>query len=167
MAGTTSAEMIWIREAVLDDISAIARVHMQADWDTYYPLFGSKAWAIERGESECRWRRAVSNSDILLVASDGHLVIGLGHAGGDRIGALYVLRSYQRRGIGRALLTCLLAALSKRGVAEARFDVAVANVNAIEFYRAAGAHPIGRCINRDPRGDTESLVFAIPTAAAS
>jgi GNAT superfamily N-acetyltransferase len=36
----------------------------------------------------------------------------------------FVLRSYQRRGIGRALLTRLLAAMNKRGVAEARFDVA-------------------------------------------
>jgi GNAT superfamily N-acetyltransferase len=166
MAGTMSGEMIQIREAALDDIPAIARVHVQADWDTYSGLFGSHAWALEPGESECRWRRALRDGDVLLVASDGDGIIGLGHARGDRIGALYLLRSYQRRGIGRALLTRLLAALNKRGVGEARFDVVAINVNAIRFYRAVGAYPIGRCINRDPRGDTEDLVFVIPTATA-
>jgi ribosomal protein S18 acetylase RimI-like enzyme len=165
MAGTT-AELIEIRKATLDDIPAMARVHVQADWDTYSALFGSRAWALELGESECRLRRVLCDGDILLVASDGDPIIGLGHAGGNRISALNLLHSHQRRGIGRALLASLLAALNKRGVAEARFDVAAINVNAIRFYRAVGAYPIGRCINRDPRGDTEDLVFAIPTATA-
>ena len=158
--------MIQIREAALDDIPAIARVHVQADWETYSALFGSQACALEVGASECRWRRALRDGDILLVACNGEGIIGLGHAGGDRIGALYLLRSYQRRGIGRALLTRLLAALNERGVAEARFDVVAANARAISFYCAAGVHPIGRCIHRDPRGDSEDLVFAIATAAA-
>jgi GNAT superfamily N-acetyltransferase len=108
--------MIRIREAALDDVPAIARVHVQADWDTYSALLGSQARALDLGESEDRWRRALRDGDILLVASDGDAIVGLGHAGGDRIGALYLLRSYQRRGIGRALLTRLLAALNERGI---------------------------------------------------
>ena len=161
------AEMIEIREAAPDDIPAIAWVHVQADWDTYSALFGVQAYALELGESEGRWRRALEEGDILLVASDGAGIIGLGHARGDRIGALYLLRAYQRRGIGRALLMRLLAVLNQRGVAEARFDVVALNENAIRFYRALGAYPVGRRINRDPRGDTEDLVFAIPTAPTS
>ena len=101
------------------------------------------------------------------MASDGTEIIGLGHARGDRIGALYLLRAYQRRGIGRALLTRLLAGLNQRGVAEARFDVVAINENAIRFYRALGAYPVGRCINRDSRGDTEDLIFAMPTTPTS
>lgn len=159
--------MIEIREAALDDIPAIARVHVQADWDTYSALFGARAYALELGESECRWRRALQEGDMLLVASNGTGIIGLGHARGDRIGALYLLRSYQRRGIGRALLTRLLTALNQRGVAEARFDVVAINVDAIRFYQALGAYPVGRCINHDPRGDTEDLVFAISTAPSN
>jgi len=57
----------------------------------------------------------------------------------------------------------LLAELNKRGVALAHFDVVAVNVNAISFYRVLGAYPIGRSLNRDPRGDSEDLVFAIPT----
>jgi ribosomal protein S18 acetylase RimI-like enzyme len=155
--------MIKIREAVLDDVPAIVRVHVQADWDTYSALFGSQAYALEPGESELRWRRAIGDGDILLVASDGIEIVGLGHARGDRIGALYLLRSHQRRGIGKALLTHLLASLKELSVAEARFDVVAINDNAIAFYRAHGAYPVGRSVNRDARGDTEDLVFAIST----
>ena len=159
--------MLQIREAVFDDVPAIARVHVQADWDTYSALFGSHAYALEPDESEFRWRRALGEGDILLTAMAGADIVGFGHARGDRIGALYLLRSHLRRGLGRALLTRLLAALEKRGVREARFDVVAINENAIAFYRAHGAYLVGRCINSDVRGDTEDLMFAIPTTSAT
>jgi ribosomal protein S18 acetylase RimI-like enzyme len=157
------SEVIKIREAVLDDVPAIVRVHVQADWDTYSALFGSQAYALEQSESELRWRRAIGDGDILLVASDGIEIVGLGHARGDRICALYLLRSHQRRGIGKALLTHLLASLKELNVAEARLDVVAINDDAIAFYHAHGAYPVGRSVNRDARGDTEDLVFAIST----
>jgi len=162
----TRAEMFQIRDAVFDDVPAIARVHVRADWDTYSALFGSQAYALEPDESEIRWRRALGERDILLVAVDGLDIVGFGHARGNRIGALYLLRTHQRRGIGKALLIHLLAALRQLGVSEALLDVVAMNENAIAFYRASGACPIGRCISRDPRGDTEDLVFAIPTTLA-
>ena len=145
------------------DVLAIAQVHVQTDWDTFSALFGSRAYKLEAGESELRWRRALSDSDILLVASDGVKIVGFGHARGNRIGALYVLRSHQRRGIGRQLFKSLLATLRELGIAEARFDVVAINDNAVAFYRAHGACPIDRSINRDARGDTEDLVFAVST----
>ena len=40
-------EMIKIHEAVLDDVPAIVRVNVQADWDTYSALFGSQVYALE------------------------------------------------------------------------------------------------------------------------
>src|SRR5262249_36581431 len=116
------AKMVEIREAALDDVPAIARVHVQADWDTYSVLFGSQAYALELGESECRWRRALEEGDMLLVASDGAEIIGLGHAREDRIGALYLLRSYQRGGVGRALLARLLAQLTPPPATPTPFD---------------------------------------------
>jgi ribosomal protein S18 acetylase RimI-like enzyme len=155
--------MIEIREATYDDITAIARVHVQTDWETYSALLGSEAYKIDLGESERRWRRALQEGDTLLVANDRSEIVGLGHAGKNEIGALYLLRPYQRRGIGKALLLRLLTKLDEQGVAEARFDVAPANLNAISFYKSLGAYPIGRSINSTPRGAIEELVFAIPT----
>ena len=158
--------MIQIREATPADIPEIARVHARADWETYSTLFGAAAYALDVVECERRWRRALRDGGVLLVAVEGGVIVGLGHAYANRIGALYLLASHQRRGIGRAMLERLLQALCERGVTEAQFDVVAVNAGAISFYRAQGARPVGRLINRDPRGDTEDLVFAIATGPA-
>jgi len=158
--------MIEIRGATLEDVPGIARVHAQADWETYAPLFGAHAYRLDVAECEQRWRRALRDGGVLLVATDRGVMVGLGHAYADRIGALYLLAAYRRRRIGKAMLGRLLQALHERGVVEARFDVVALNAAAIAFYRAQGARQVGRCTNTDPRGDTEDLIFAIATAKA-
>ena len=158
--------MIETRRATLEDVSNIARVHAKADWETYAPLFGARAFALNVAECEQRWRQALRDGGVLLVATAGGVIVGLGHAYADCLGALYLLAAYRRRGIGSAMLARLLQALHERGIAEARFDVVAVNAQAIAFYRAQGARPVGRCTNRDPRGSTEDLIFAIPTAKA-
>jgi ribosomal protein S18 acetylase RimI-like enzyme len=157
-------EMIEIREATVGDVPAIAEVHVKADWDTYAPLFGAEAYKLTVAESEDRWRQALEGGGLLLVATDRGVIIGLGHACAGRIDALYLLSAYHRRGIGKALLAGLLRFLQERGVSEAQLDVVTVNANAIAFYRTQGARQIGRRINKDPRGDTENLIFAISTA---
>jgi GNAT superfamily N-acetyltransferase len=156
--------MIEIRGATLEDVPHIARVHAKADWETYAPLFGAQAYALDVAELEQRWRKALRDGGVLLVAADGGVIVGLGHAYAERIGALYLLAAYRRQGIGRAILSRLLQALREWGISEARFDVVAVNAEAIAFYSAQGARPVGRCTNRDPRGDTQDLIFAIPTA---
>jgi GNAT superfamily N-acetyltransferase len=105
-----------------------------------------------------------------LAGHDPNAVEDRGHHGrparrcrNSRMGALYVLRSHQRRGVGRVLFTRLLATLRERGIAEACFYVVAINDKAIPFYRAHGAYPIDISINWDARGDTEDLVFAVST----
>jgi len=44
--------MIEIRGATLEDVPDIARVHAKADWETYAPLFGAQAYALEVAECE-------------------------------------------------------------------------------------------------------------------
>jgi GNAT superfamily N-acetyltransferase len=131
--------MIDIREAISDDVPLIARVHAKADWETYAPLFGAQAYALEVGECEERWRQALRDGAVLLVATDADTIVGFGHACGDRIGALYLLPAYHRRGIGSALLARLLQALHERGVTQVQFHVVAVNAAAIAFYSARGA----------------------------
>jgi ribosomal protein S18 acetylase RimI-like enzyme len=158
--------MIEIRRATPTDVPDIARVHAKADWETYAALFGAQAYPLDVVECEQRWLRALRDGGVLLVATDRGVIVGLGHAYADRIGALYLLAAYRRRRIGKAMLGRLLQALHERGIAQARFDVVAINAAAIAFYRAHGARPVGRCTNKDPRGDTEDLIFAIATAKA-
>lgn len=159
-----SRDMVEIRQATSEDIPAIAQVHVKSDWDTYAPLFGAEAYMLTIAESEDRWRRALESGGMLLVATDENSIVGLGHACADRIDALYLLSTCRRRGIGKAIFWRLLQILKERGVAEAQVDVVTVNANAIAFYRAQGAREVGRRLNRDARGDTEALIFAVPTA---
>src|SRR5262245_56142841 len=115
--------MIEIREATLKDVPDIARIHAQADWETYAPLFGAQAYALDIAACEERWKQAVREGGVLLVATDRDAIVGLGHAHGNRIGALYLLASHRRRGLGKALLARLLRALHDQGVSAAQFDV--------------------------------------------
>src|SRR5262245_12373960 len=73
-------EMVEIRKATVDDVPAVARVHVRADWETYAPLFGSQAYRLEVGESEQRWQRALAGGGLLLVATDKGAIVGLAHA---------------------------------------------------------------------------------------
>src|SRR5262249_26572670 len=86
-----SMNMIEIREATVEDLQAMARVHIRADWETYAPLFGATAYRLEVVESEQRWRRALEGDGLLLIAADQGAVVGLGHAAADRIDGLYLL----------------------------------------------------------------------------
>jgi len=158
--------MIEIRQATAEDVPAIAQAHVEADWDTYAPLFGADAYRLEIAESEQRWRRALGDGGLLLVATDWGAVVGLAHAVADRIDAIYLLSAYRRRGIGKAMFSRLLQFLNEWGMVEAQVDVVAINAAAIAFYRAQGARPVGRRVHGDPRGDTEDLIFAVPTAQA-
>jgi len=155
--------MIEIRDATVEDIPELAHVHVKADWDTYAPLFGAEAYMLDVTESERRWRQAIRNGDVLLLAMHGSTIVGFGHCYEDLIGALYLLTPYHRQGIGSALLQKLLRALYGRGISTVRFDVVAKNVQAIAFYTAHGASPVGRCLNRDLRGDTEDIILVIAT----
>jgi ribosomal protein S18 acetylase RimI-like enzyme len=158
--------MIEIREATVHDVPELAQVHVKADWETYAPLFGATAYMLSIAESERRWQQALCGSGKLVVATDDGAIVGFGHCCEDRIGALYLLASYHRQGIGKAILRRLLQILHERVVAEAKFDVVANNSKAIAFYIALGARSVGRCVNRDARSCTEDINFVIATEAS-
>jgi ribosomal protein S18 acetylase RimI-like enzyme len=156
--------VIEVRPARGEDVPAIARVHAKADWETYAPLFGARAYALNVATLEQRWKRALSDGSLVFVATSGDDIVGLAHVHADRIEALYLLAAYRRRGIGKMLLSELLRGLNGRGMGEVHFDVIAINADAIAFYRAQGARAVGHRVNRDSRGDSEDLLFVIATA---
>ena len=107
--------MIEIRDATVQEIPELVRVHVKADWDTYAPLFGAEAYMLDVTDSEGRWRQALRSGNVLLLAIRNSAIVGFGHCYEDRIGALYLLTPYHRQGIGGAILQKLLRALYGRG----------------------------------------------------
>ena len=143
------------------EAAAVARVHVQADTETYRPVLGPRFRAVPFEASLARWEAALAAGDVFLAAEDEGAIVGLAHAPEDWMSALYLLASHRRRGHGLALLTELCAAVQARGVAEIRFDCVATNDNAIAFYEAMGARRTGR--ERRGEGDDawEEILFAL------
>jgi ribosomal protein S18 acetylase RimI-like enzyme len=153
-----------IRRATIGEAPIIASVHARAHWEAYSRLFGVKARALDVADLEWRWRHALKDDDVALVAAEAGLIVGIGHARGHRVEALYLLAVHRRQGIGKALLARMLSLMHQRGIAEAEFDVLAINADAIAFYRSCGAHEIGRATRSGPDGNYDDVVFSISTA---
>ena len=68
--------------------------------------------------------------------------------------ALYVLKKYQRMGVGKALMTCALDDTDKDKVT---LFVLKGNVNAIAFYRYMGFEFTGKELNMDGMTELEMI----------
>jgi len=154
---------IEIRAAREDEAGAVARVHVEADRQTYKPLFGAAFRAVPLAESEARWREALARGDAIVVALEGERIAGFGCLSGDWLSALYLLAPYRRRGLGARLLALLCVPLAERGFAEVRFTAVAANADAIAFYEALGAEVVGEVTEGEGEEDWRDLVFRLPT----
>ena len=163
----TSGQAFEVRPATRGDAGAIAAVHLISHRETYLPLVGAaNYWPVDPAERLAEWQQALAGDAIVLVAKAGGQVVGFAHAEGERINTLYILPSWQRRGIGRALLKEVGDRLAARGIALARFAVLAVNGKAIRFYEAAGARATGHLLVEERSTSYEDRLFEIPTAGA-
>jgi ribosomal protein S18 acetylase RimI-like enzyme len=158
---STADAGIVIRPVEADEAPAVALLHVQADRETYQPIFGPHFEAVDIDRSQLRWDTALFAGDVLLVAVEGGRMVGFTHATPTWMSALYLLASHHRRGIGLRLLVALCAALRARGVAEIGFNAVADNTNAIAFYEAVGARIVGRETQGEGEAAWEDIVFAL------
>jgi GNAT superfamily N-acetyltransferase len=154
-----------IRAVRADEAAAVAHVHVQADAETYRPIFGARFRAAPIEESLARWTAALMAGDVFLAAEEAGAVVGFAHAHGDWMSALYLAASHRRRGIGSALLTTLCAAVRARGVAEIRFQCVADNADARAFYEAMGARRVGHKYEGEGVDAWEEVVFVLASDA--
>ena len=100
-----------IREARIDDLPALVRIHVTMWNATYAPFFARGPGSAIR---ERQWREAFARDDgwfcYVIERPDGELV-GFAQANrsdnpefGGELGKIYLLRDYQRLGLGRRLV---------------------------------------------------------------
>lgn len=152
-----------IRPARADEADAVAAVHVEADWQTYAPIFGPRAVRRDLAASKARWAAALAAGEVFLVAEEGGRLVELAHAAGEQLSALYLLSSHHRRGLGARMLAEVCARLAQRGVAEIGFQCVAANERAIAFYLAQGARLVGRKIEGEGEETWEDVVFRLKT----
>ncbi|KAA0697622.1 GNAT family N-acetyltransferase [Neorhizobium sp. P12A] len=161
-----------IREATLDDATAIAALHVVAWQRAYGALAPLEVQAIVDEAFRLRkWREklsAPSADQLVIVAERNSALVGFGAAGapseeifGGRgeIRFLYIDPERKRQGVGRRLLSELVAHLQRCGYSGAALGVVEGNGDALAFYEALGGRVAGQYIDPGPNWRSNNLVI--------
>jgi ribosomal protein S18 acetylase RimI-like enzyme len=158
-----------IRAAGVADAAAIAAVHVEAWRETYMGIVPVQVLAGLSVDHRTEiWRRILTNptafsSSAVFVAERDGTVVGFGCCGMQRaeslnaqgydgeISSIYVLRAFQRCGLGVALMSVMGGELQRRQLQAASLWVLRENESARRFYEKLGGDTIGN--KKDIRGD--------------
>ncbi|HEY5925101.1 MAG TPA: GNAT family N-acetyltransferase [Kofleriaceae bacterium] len=142
-----------IRDAVLEDADAIARVSAESWRSSYRGILPDEVLVAIDVEKRAAKRREIlmTGEGLHLVVHDEGELVGFCDAGPDRGGqpgrgevyAIYLLDRAQRRGLGRMLFGRARAWLSAHGMAAMSVWVIENNFDARCFYEALGGQPAG------------------------
>lgn len=111
-----------IRLATLDDAPAIAAVHVTSWRETYAGIIpASYLERLDIAERQKIWTKAVESGQPVHVAVVDDKVVGFANGGKNRdkdtayageLYAIYLLKAFQKRGIGRMLFDSVVADLA-------------------------------------------------------
>jgi GNAT superfamily N-acetyltransferase len=142
-----------IRKATLDDADSIARVHVES-WRTTYAGIVPRAYldSLSIDTRTQTWRMHLAAPDPLIFAAESaSQIIGFACGGKQRdpslafdgeLYAIYLLHTWQRQGIGRALTHAIARELHVRSFRSMIVWVLERNP-AVSFYQALGGSPAG------------------------
>ncbi len=144
---TENKKHISYREACLADCYVLAVLKGKVWNTTYqgiYPQEKLTGYDVEKNKRI--FESIVENPEIsLYVATDGDEIVGFMTCGkpykpfreyGQEIGLLYILKEYQRQGIGRAFFHIAKRLVAERGYKEFFLSVNRKNYEAQKFYLA-------------------------------
>ncbi|AFY89422.1 GNAT family N-acetyltransferase [Chroococcidiopsis thermalis] len=145
-----------IREANLNDVQAIARVHVDTWYTTYKGIIPESYLAkLSYQQREIAWQKIIedtmSSSQFVDVAENNSgEIIGFANSGKERTSdrtykgelyAIYILAAYQRQGIGYKLTLSAVDKLSELGFNSMLVWV-LANNPACGFYENIGGQKV-------------------------
>ncbi len=153
---------IEIRPATAADASAIATVHVASWREAYEGLVPAEVLAELSVEQRTeRWRAILTDlassprSAVFLALAEDGSPAGFASCGLQRsevlaksaykgeFSAIYILKSAQRRGVGRRLMAFMATTLLSRDIETASLWVLRNNFPARRFYEAMGGRKIG------------------------
>ena len=151
---------IRIRAASPADAGPIARVHVDA-WRTTYAGIVPAAYlaSLSYQDEEATWSRMLATTNpatsTVVAEIEGGEVVGFARGGRERQGdrtypgeiyTVYLLQAYQRRGIGRRLVSAVAQRLLAVGLNPMLVWVLKRNHPGRRFYESLGAQRIGQMI---------------------
>jgi ribosomal protein S18 acetylase RimI-like enzyme len=168
-----------IRRAGLADAAALAQVH-EATWrETYSGLMSEQMLDALTADARAEaWRRILSGETGYLsttyVAERAGAFVAFGSCGEQRnqdfaaagydgeFASVYVLRSDQRRGVGKRLMTAMMSDLADRGLAGFTLWVPRDNIPARSLYEQLGGQLIGQRTDAREQGTLMEVAYGWP-----
>lgn len=144
--------IIKIRKAILTDAKGIAKVHVDSWKTTYVNVVPDEYLNKLSYESrEQMWANAIPSGGVYVAENNEGLIVGFSKGGKERSGnydgydgelyAIYILKEYQGRGIGTALVKPVIDEL--KGMGSTSMVVLVLEENtSCKFYELLGGKKI-------------------------
>jgi L-amino acid N-acyltransferase YncA len=137
-----------IRKAVLLDVDGIAKVHVDCWKTTYAGIIPNDYISKLTYEKRAKlWERIIPNGNVFVAEDDNGQIIGFADGGSERTGdykefkgemySIYILKSYQGRGIGKRLIKAVVNELLKQDLNSMIVWVLKDN-NSCNFYEKMG-----------------------------
>lgn len=120
-------DLIKIRKAVLTDTKGIAKVHVDS-WKTTYTNIVPDEYLnnLTYVRREQLWLTAIPKGGIYVAENSRGEIVGFSSGGKERSGkyngydgelyAIYILKEYQKQGIGKALIKPIIKELNRMGL---------------------------------------------------
>jgi hypothetical protein len=168
-----------IRRATLADAAALAQVH-EATWrETYIGLMSEQMLDALTADARTEaWRRILSGETGYLpttyVAERAGQLVAFGSCGEQRspdfaaagydgeFAAVYVLKTDQRRGLGKFLMTAMMSDLADRGFTGFTLWVPRDNIPARSLYEQLGGKLIGQREDAREQGTLVEVAYGWP-----
>ena len=137
-----------------EDIPEKAAVHAQTWQETYRGLLPDELNDTITPQFAVDVTRRLTSLRTLVAKIDGRIVLD-GVDGAAEVGNLYVLREFQGRGVGRALLETALSRIGERDVVLSAFS---SNAAALGFYEHMGFERTGVTFDEGSMEETELVL---------
>ncbi|HEY3889679.1 MAG TPA: GNAT family N-acetyltransferase [Caulobacteraceae bacterium] len=168
-----------IRRAALADAAALAQVHETTWRETYIGLMSEQLLDALTADARTEaWRRILSGETGYLsttyIAERAGAFVAFGSCGEQRdpdfvaagydgeFAAVYVLRSDQRRGLGKRLMTAMMRDLADRGLTGFTLWVPRDNIPARSLYEQLGGQLIGQRTDAREQGTLMEVAYGWP-----
>jgi len=168
-----------IRRATLADAAALAQVHETTWRETYIGLMSEQMLDALTADARAEaWRRILSGETGYLsttyVAERAGAFVAFGSCGEQRnqdfaaagydgeFAAVYVLRTDQRRGVGKRLMGAMMSDLTDRGLAGYTLWVPRENIPARSLYEQLGGQLISERTDTRAQGTLVEVAYGWP-----